>query len=267
MDGVMGNRRKNNVTDEQILESYQRLQSGNKVADELGIGTTTVHRVLTKRGINCIGLVKYRTDAMKFKGQEAQIREFYESGKTFKEIRQILGGGSDYAIRYALKRAGGRVRLNAPYRVKPGEVDLIRKLHESGMGQIPISLQIGRSQSFVSRTMRKFGIHTHFPQGETHPQWKGGKFKTSGRWMISVPANDPICASMRNSSGYVLEHRAVVARSIGRPLDDHETIHHIDGDSLNNDISNLQLRTGRHGKHVRLKCADCGSHNIISDKL
>ena len=34
-------------------------------------------------------------------------------------------------------------------------------------------------------------------------------------------------------------------QAIGRPLTRRETVHHIDGDKLNNDVSNLQLMTYR----------------------
>ena len=37
------------------------------------------------------------------------------------------------------------------------------------------------------------------------------------------------------------EHRLVMERVIGRPLCAHENVHHIDGDKLNNDPSNLEL--------------------------
>jgi len=39
----------------------------------------------------------------------------------------------------------------------------------------------------------------------------------------------------------ILEHRLVMAESLGRPLRPEEVVHHIDGNNLNNDLSNLQL--------------------------
>jgi hypothetical protein len=59
-----------------------------------------------------------------------------------------------------------------------------------------------------------------------------------------------------------MEHRLVMARAIGRPLDSHETVHHIDGNRTSNALSNLQLRVGRHGKGVALRCRQCGSSDI-----
>ena len=41
--------------------------------------------------------------------------------------------------------------------------------------------------------------------------------------------------------GYVLEHRVVMEKILGRHLKDTETVHHIDGDTQNNEPTNLML--------------------------
>ena len=61
---------------------------------------------------------------------------------------------------------------------------------------------------------------------------------------------------------YVLEHRLVMARLLGRPLTDEETVHHKDNNKENNAPDNLQLRQGNHGKGACLRCGDCGSYNL-----
>lgn len=45
------------------------------------------------------------------------------------------------------------------------------------------------------------------------------------------------------SSNRILEHRKVMQEHLGRELTSDEIVHHIDGNKLNNDISNLVLTT------------------------
>lgn len=53
-----------------------------------------------------------------------------------------------------------------------------------------------------------------------------------------------------DKKGYVREHRLVIENNIGRYLLDNEVVHHIDGNTLNNDLSNLQILS--RGDHTRL---------------
>ena len=52
---------------------------------------------------------------------------------------------------------------------------------------------------------------------------------------------------------YVLRHRQVMEDFLGRKLFTHETVHHRDGNRSNNDLSNLELWSGRHGKGQRVE--------------
>ena len=70
-----------------------------------------------------------------------------------------------------------------------------------------------------------------------NPNWQGGKiFHNLGYVFIHSP-NHP----NKDVRNYVLEHRLVIEKHLGRYLKKSEVVHHIDGNPSNNKISNLKL--------------------------
>jgi hypothetical protein len=98
----------------------------------------------------------------------------------------------------------------------------------------------------LSKTKREWA------KKEKHPNWKGGYKSFHG--YIRIQAKDhPHVAS----DGYIPLHRKIVEDSIGRYLRPDETVHHIDGDKANNDISNLMILSPQ-DHLIRTKiCANC----------
>jgi uncharacterized protein YndB with AHSA1/START domain len=73
---------------------------------------------------------------------------------------------------------------------------------------------------------------------------------------------------MANSTGYVYEHRLVLAAALGRFLCTDEHVHHIDGDPLNNAPENLIVVTaGQHGKIHRLLDKGLGPREVLEQVI
>ena len=173
-----------------------------------------------------------------------------------------------------VRRNGGRVRHQGSDSGAPRFPDAewqarVTALRDEGLSQADIGKQLGMSQAVVSRILRRAGYPTVISRsGDKHGSWKGGRHRNElGYVLVWMEPTDPFAPDMRLSNGYVLEHRIVMARAIGRPLRRSETVHHINGRRDDNRIGNLQLRQGRHGKGVAFRCADCGSHNVESVEL
>jgi hypothetical protein len=149
------------------------------------------------------------------------------------------------------------------------EVAEMARMWHDGMPLARIAQSLHSHPTIVGRVLRREG---HQPAArpasrEAHPMWKGGRaIHGDGYVWVRVEADDPL-AQMRSRAGYVLEHRLVMARALGRPLTPNETVHHINDDKTDNRLENLQLRQGRHGTGVVLVCLACGSHNIGVEPL
>ena len=109
---------------------------------------------------------------------------------------------------------------------------VMKTLHSQNKGRIPWNKGISPSieaREKMSKTKRM----------EKNPKWKGGITRT-GEKSQYIAIKSPI-HPLKDIRGYVLEHRLIMEKYLGRFLKPNEVIHHINGIKDDNKIENLQL--------------------------
>ena len=251
--------------EKKIASLFNKGYSVSAIARRIGVATTAVSQKLQLMGLR----ERHRQKIVSQDDRDKIVRR-YLAGEPSKAISR------DFSVTFQtvlaiLHREGVQVnRRGNRYREFTSEqVAEMGRLWAGGMSQHAIGQQHGVSQAVVSRVLRSHGIAVapRKAEGARHGSWKGGTTTTPyGYVLVAVSPSDPMSA-MRSRQGYVMMHRLVMARSLGRVLRDDETVHHINGDRTDNRLENLQLRNGKHGKGAAFRCLDCGSCNVESVTL
>lgn len=80
--------------------------------------------------------------------------------------------------------------------------------------------------------------------------WTGGRYKNlNGYILVWIDSKNPF-SKMKSDRNYILEHRLIMAKHLGRCLESWEIIHHINGVKDDNRLENLFLMT--QNKHSEL---------------
>lgn len=93
-------------------------------------------------------------------------------------------------------------------------------------------------------------------RGKNNPMWKGGsKVLKTGYVYVYVEPDSEFSPMVANGvgTGYVAEHRLVMARKLGRCLDKNETVHHKNGIKSDNSPENLELWASKHHSGQRIE--------------
>lgn len=87
---------------------------------------------------------------------------------------------------------------------------------------------------------------SRFTKGSERWNWKGGVTNNYGYVLVLMPDHP-----QARADGYVLEHRLIMERKLGRPLQDNEDVHHINGVKNDNREENLVVltKTDHHKLH------------------
>lgn len=246
--------------EQMILRKFDAGESAASIARSMGITRAHSYSVLRRHGLKPGD--NYVQGPLPIVPLERFVSEYAE-GVSLEKIARDTGFAPD-TVRKHLLRAGVQLRG----RNKFASDEEIR-LYKEGLSSLDIAKKLGVSTTTVLRRLHLSGVEVRNSQiatREKHHNWKGGKIPSGKYIAVRVSTDDPM-HSMTNAGGYVMEHRLVLARHLGRPLEDSETVHHINGDTHDNRVENLQLRNGQHGKHSHFQCLDCGSFNVKARKL
>jgi len=121
-----------------------------------------------------------------------------------------------------------------------GEKELLCMYVDEGMSMLAIRRKFNLSRgatTTVSHVLRELGVHRGGYAKNTNNK---KQFSSDGYVRLPVTQANKHLTNIR-SSGTEMEHRLVVAASIGRPLERNEWVHHINRDTADNRLSNLLL--------------------------
>ena len=146
------------------------------------------------------------------------------------------------------------------------EIESIKNRVDSNESRYSIAKDLGIDRKTLTKILKTNGIEIkddRRKRGKDNLNWSGGRIEAGGGYM-KVFISDEIRGFVPPSykSRYILEHRLVMARHLGRPLASNESVHHINGNRSDNRIENLQLRRDKHGQGQVWYCNECGSNNI-----
>lgn len=75
-------------------------------------------------------------------------------------------------------------------------------------------------------------------RGPDHPNWRGGTYVTADGYVMEQAREHP---DAPKNAGYVLQHRLVAERTLGRRLRPDELVHHRNHDKADNRPENLEV--------------------------
>ncbi|KKM76875.1 hypothetical protein LCGC14_1375730 [marine sediment metagenome] len=156
------------------------------------------------------------------------------------------------------------------------EVNLIISLYvDKEMSIVQVASEVKCHPTTVHDYLKKAGVNRNLSEaqyvavkhrraqgirntGSGNAQWKGGRVKNNfGYWSLQLKPEDTYY-SMAQASGYVLEHRLIMAEHFKRPLTSKELVHHLNGIRDDNRPENLELWKRKQPPGVRnTQCQHC----------
>lgn len=250
-----------------VIEQFKNGEAVAKIAKEHSKKKHTLYAILYRAGLKPNDNVNYSKPS-KLDSIYNEIINYYDFPhglrETARHFNVAYGTMRKFIVKNHKLREQGRFKAFSTKQIN----DIVNR-HKKGETQNSIAKYYGTYQPAINRILRSKGLNplNEIRSGENHGSWKGGKITIGNYVSILLNSDHPFFSAMANTSGYVMEHRFVMAEFLGRPLLKTETVHHINGDTQDNRIENLQLRQGNHGIGIVMCCSDCGSFNVITTPI
>lgn len=174
--------------------------------------------------------------------QVAKIVRCYRSGLSVKNTAQAVGVSPFSVDKYIGEHGLKGLR---PRKLSEDEVSRIVETYLSGADLRQCSRLLGHKAMTIALYVRRAGIAIR-PQrkdGSNNPCWRGGRKMCKGYALLYRPDHPHAVGN------YVLEHRLVMEKHIGRYLRPEEVVHHKNKNRADNRICNLQLFASN-GEHL-----------------
>lgn len=239
----------------EALADYQSGMSARQAARRHGTSEGTFARRLREAGVEV-----RRAEIAVSKMPLEEMRRLYEDeGMGANQVAE-LSGLALQTVQRRLARAGVHIRGPAektPHQLarisaaqKPMTIpeDRLRELHAQGMSCREMAPLLGCEAEKVRRALVELGL-PRLP-GKARPDrnafWRGGYTVDEQGYILKKCPDHP----QADAAGYVRMHRLVMEEVLGRPLLRTEVVDHRNGDTSDNEPSNLRLFASN-AEHLR----------------
>ncbi|MBL0320686.1 MAG: HNH endonuclease [Alphaproteobacteria bacterium] len=146
--------------------------------------------------------------------------------------------------------------MAGPHKKNLELIESIKKLCDGERTSRQIGEQLGCSNKYVQDVMLRLSLPRRTrgsAVGELNGHYKHGRrIDRDGYVMVSAPPGHPHSRAYGYKKlGIILEHRLVMEKVLGRYLEPHEVVDHIDGCTLHNDPKNLRVFSSN-AEHLRV---------------